>query len=66
MGPILILTYTNHALDQFLEGILKSGIESIIRMGGNSKSEALEPFNLRHIRTTFSKKAARRRKALLL
>ncbi len=38
VGPILVLTYTNHALDQFLEDLIEHGIESIVRMGGNSKS----------------------------
>ena len=32
--PILVVCYTNHALDQFLEGLLDAGITEIIRMGG--------------------------------
>lgn len=46
---IQISCYTNHALDQFLEHILSEGTTQIIRIGSNSKSETLEPFNLRNI-----------------
>ena len=44
--PILVMCYTNHALDQFLEQI--SGIEingknpSIVRIGGRCKNESLK------------------------
>ena len=44
-SPILVICYTNHALDQFLEGILKF-TKQIVRIGGNSKCEALQPFTL--------------------
>ncbi|XP_063233035.1 NFX1-type zinc finger-containing protein 1-like [Bacillus rossius redtenbacheri] len=47
--PILVVCYTNHALDQFLEGILKYTSE-IVRAGGQSKSETLTQFNLRERR----------------
>ena len=45
--PILVLCYTNHALDQFLEGIHQiqsdEGKElNIIRIGGRCKSEQLQ------------------------
>lgn len=43
--PILVVCYTNHALDQFLEGILEFCSE-IIRIGGKSQSEKLEQFNI--------------------
>ncbi|XP_072540909.1 NFX1-type zinc finger-containing protein 1 [Salminus brasiliensis] len=46
-SPMLVVCYTNHALDQFLEGIhsfLKTGI---VRVGGRSNSEVLKPFSLR-------------------
>ena len=49
-NPILVVCYTNHALDQFLEGILDICEKGIIRVGGRSKSECLEPYNLRNIR----------------
>ena len=44
-SPILVVCYTNHALDQFLEGILQI-TESVTRVGGRGKSECLERFNL--------------------
>lgn len=35
-GPILLTTYTNHALDQFLDKILET-TDKIVRIGGSSK-----------------------------
>ncbi|CAK7229929.1 hypothetical protein SCUCBS95973_007397 [Sporothrix curviconia] len=48
LGPILIVCYTNHALDQLLEHVLDSspGV-NILRMGSRSKSERLNKLNLR-------------------
>jgi superfamily II DNA or RNA helicase len=43
--PILVICYTNHALDQFLEGIMKF-TNKIVRIGGQSKCDALQPFML--------------------
>ena len=49
-SPILVVCYTNHALDQFLEGILKFNNKArIVRIGGRSKSDELEPYMLRKI-----------------
>ncbi|KAK3789138.1 hypothetical protein RRG08_012128 [Elysia crispata] len=48
-NPILVVCYTNHALDQFLEGILEF-CDGIIRVGGRSKSTCLEHYNLRNLR----------------
>ncbi|CAH1264363.1 ZNFX1 [Branchiostoma lanceolatum] len=48
--PLLVVCYTNHALDQFLEGIhefLKTGI---VRAGSRSGSEDLKKFMLREIK----------------
>lgn len=39
-GPLLILCYTNHALDQFLEGVFEFE-QNIIRYGGRSTSSKL-------------------------
>nr|CAD7200153.1 unnamed protein product [Timema douglasi] len=47
--PILIVCHTNHALDQFLEGIARIS-DSIVRIGGQSKSEILQKYNLKEIR----------------
>lgn len=43
-SPILVVCLTNHALDQFLEGILvhMSSGQKLIRVGGRSKSNVLE------------------------
>ena len=41
--PILIVCYTNHALDQFLEGIMSfHDEEGIVRVGGRSQSEEIK------------------------
>ena len=49
--PLLIMCNTNHALDQFLEGIVKLRKNkeisiNIVRVGGRSKSEVLKEFTL--------------------
>lgn len=46
--PILIVTYKNHALDQFLEGCL-TFTKKIVRIGGGSKNETLQQYNLMNI-----------------
>ncbi|NXS00806.1 ZNFX1 protein, partial [Oxylabes madagascariensis] len=48
--PILIVCYTNHALDQFLEGILSFQRNGIVRVGGRSSSAALHRFTLKELR----------------
>ena len=67
---ILIECYTNHALDQFLEGLLDRGIKGIVRIGGGSKSAKLEPLNIRNLSdtakvTSANTSVSRRRAALL-
>ena len=49
LGPLICVTYTNHALDQILEQCHASGIKQIVRVGSQSKSEILEKLNLRHV-----------------
>ena len=50
LGPIVCVTYTNHALDQLLEALIDKNVTSqIVRIGSQSKSERLEPFNLRNV-----------------
>ncbi|KAL1461903.1 hypothetical protein WDU94_013766 [Cyamophila willieti] len=51
-APILLVCYTNHALDQFLEGILKF-TNSIIRVGSQTKSEIIKPYELKERRKHF-------------
>lgn len=57
--PILVVCYTNHALDQFLEGMLNVGETRFCRVGGQSKSKLLEDFTLRSIK---QRKGARKKK----
>lgn len=45
---ILILCNTNHALDQFLTGILNV-TDDIVRMGNQSKNELLDQFNIKQL-----------------
>lgn len=49
LGPIICVCYTNHALDQLLEHLLDDGINSIIRIGSQSKSERLQDLTLRNV-----------------
>lgn len=46
---MLVICYTNHALDQFLEGIL-SITDNIVRLGSQSKSAVLEKYTLNNLR----------------
>jgi hypothetical protein len=49
LGPIVVVCYTNHALDQFCEHLIANGTEKLIRNGGQSKSEIVESKDLRHV-----------------
>lgn len=60
-SPILVMCYTNHALDQFLEGILPmvshtptaspyGKCTKVIRVGGRCKSEQISELNLKNHR----------------
>ncbi|KAK6532447.1 hypothetical protein TWF281_006635 [Arthrobotrys megalospora] len=42
LGPILCICYTNHALDQFLNELLKLGIKNIARIGSPSPLPHIE------------------------
>jgi hypothetical protein len=46
LGPIILVSYTNHALDQLLEHLLDAGIEHIIRIGSRSQSERISELTL--------------------
>ena len=48
--PMMVVCYTNHALDQFLEGIHKFAPDGILRIGGRCKSEILENCKLHIVR----------------
>lgn len=47
-GPILVVCFTNHALDQFLEGIMEFE-PNVVRIGSRSKSELLKDRNLKSL-----------------
>ena len=53
-SPILVMCYTNHALDQFLEGIIDTECcgrkLDVIRVGGRCKNEKVDAFNLKRTR----------------
>lgn len=59
--PILVVCFTNHALDQFLEGLLTC-TRRIIRVGGQSKSDDLNMFNLKEIRKDLVSTEKRKRR----
>ncbi|XP_048478338.1 NFX1-type zinc finger-containing protein 1 isoform X3 [Plutella xylostella] len=46
---LLLICFTNHALDQFLEAI-SNVTDSIVRVGGQSKCESLDKYNLSKLR----------------
>ena len=54
--PILVLTYKNHALDDFLLSCTKAlGPGSVVRVGGRSTAAALEGRNLAALRRSTSR-----------
>lgn len=46
--PILVVCFTNHALDQFLEG-MTAYTQSIVRVGSRSKNEAISKFQINNL-----------------
>ena len=48
--PILVVCYTNHALDQFLEGIHQFHPDGIVRVGGRSQSEIMQACSLSQLK----------------
>ena len=52
-SPILVMCFTNHALDQFLEGILdmhEGENVQLVRIGGRSKNEKIQECSLYNVR----------------
>lgn len=49
LGPIICVCYTNHALDQLLESLVRDGVNQLIRIGSRSESELLSKLNLRQV-----------------
>ena len=56
--PIIVVCFTNHALDTFLESLMKH-TGKIVRIGGRSKSQKLEPFTLASIKKHLKQSMAR-------
>jgi len=48
-GPLLVVCYTNHALDDFLGRILDRGYRDLVRLGSRSKDERMESLTLQHL-----------------
>eukprot|EP00210_Caulerpa_lentillifera_P007100 g6793.t1 len=66
LAPILCVCFTNHALDQFLVGLLDAGITGVVRVGGNCKNERLEKFNLKNLeKPNLGKKGYQLRREIL-
>ncbi|KAL3665452.1 hypothetical protein V7S43_009487 [Phytophthora oleae] len=55
ISPVLVVCYTNHALDQFLCHLLDIGITSLVRIGGQCKETRLEKYNLNKLPKTFQR-----------
>lgn len=51
---MLVVCFTNHALDQFLRGLM-SHTHSIVRIGGQSKDEDMRTFNIKHARSNYNR-----------
>ena len=49
-AQIVVVCYTNHALDQFLEGVTKFHQHGIIRVGGRCRTKALEQYTMNNVR----------------
>ncbi|CAC5383465.1 unnamed protein product [Mytilus coruscus] len=70
---LLIVCYTNHALDQFVEGIidfipekeLNNEIPSVIRIGNQSKNEAVNKYSIKNQHAQEVLEAANRTKNII-
>ena len=49
LGPIICVCYTNHALGQLLEHLVKDDVKQLIRVGSRSKSDILQDLNLHRV-----------------
>uniref|UniRef100_A0AC34FF88 NFX1-type zinc finger-containing protein 1 n=1 Tax=Panagrolaimus sp. ES5 TaxID=591445 RepID=A0AC34FF88_9BILA len=57
--PLLIVCYTNHALDQFLKGICDFADDKIVRVGSRSQDRVLIKYMMHQWRKQFSNKSHR-------
>uniref|UniRef100_A0A8D9EVL1 NFX1-type zinc finger-containing protein 1 n=1 Tax=Cacopsylla melanoneura TaxID=428564 RepID=A0A8D9EVL1_9HEMI len=51
-GPILLVCYTNHALDQFLQGVL-GFTQNVLRLGYSKRNTQVKPYNHIEMLETF-------------
>ncbi|KAL5531131.1 hypothetical protein ACEPAG_4007 [Sanghuangporus baumii] len=50
VGPILLIAFTNHALDHMLSFVINSGITSnVIRLGGRSVDETIKRYSIEEL-----------------
>lgn len=61
---ILIVCQTNHALDQVMEALQDQGITQLVRIGGRSVSQRLEPYNVKNLMSPYSASAGWRMSCL--
>ncbi|KAJ3098371.1 hypothetical protein HDU97_004095 [Phlyctochytrium planicorne] len=47
--PILLVCFTNHALDQFVEHLLDAGYTKIVRIGGRSQVKRIQALSLQNL-----------------
>lgn len=52
-SPMLVISHKNHAIDQFLEGLIGC-TNALIRVGRRSKSELLKEYNLQVLRDQYN------------
>ena len=79
-SPILVMCFTNHALDQFLEGLLECDIAdddeiefeyrssskpNIVRVGGRSKNEKIQELNISQVRNWVPRELLDKRREIL-
>lgn len=48
IGPVLIVCFTNHALDQFLEGLVAAGLTNLVRVGGRYSAQYVSHSTAQH------------------
>lgn len=46
LKPIAVVCMTNHAVDSFLEDLLKVGVKKIARIGGGSKEKWTQDYSI--------------------
>jgi hypothetical protein len=46
---VLVICFTNHALDSFMEALEAGGSTSMVRIGGKCQSDSLVKYQLREI-----------------